>query len=120
MPLPPLESFPPTPVAPTTIEWFASPADICRALVALDDRASEQGLEPIREILSANPGVAVDPAVFSQVLHKGGSEIGLLAGAWLATRPDGSRIAVVGSVADERADVDPLSLQLFGLGLTLS
>ena len=119
-PLPPLESFPPTPVAPTTVEWFASPDDICRALVALDDRAEAAGLEPIREILSANPGVAADPATFPQILHKGGSEVGLLAGAWLATRPDGSRIAVVGSVADDAADVDPLALQLLGLGLTLT
>jgi len=57
--------------------------------------------------------------VFSRVLHKGGSEVGVLAGAWLATRADGTRIAVVGGVADDRADVDPLTLQLLGLGLTL-
>lgn len=118
-PLPTVEEFPTGPAGPTTVEWFASPTDICLALVALDDLAAQPGLEPIRDIFGANPGVAVEPGTFSSILFKGGSETGVLFGAWLATRPDGSRIVVAGGVADEQAPIDPTTLELLALGLTL-
>ena len=103
----------------TTVEWFASPSDVCRALVTLDDLAAQPGLEPIRDVLSDNPG-GVPEGDFEQVLFKGGSEPGVLFAAWLARRPDGSRIAVTGGVVNETANVDPQALQLLALGLTLS
>ena len=42
-PLPSVADFPTNPTAVTTVEWFASPADLCRALVALDDLATRPG-----------------------------------------------------------------------------
>jgi len=117
--LPSVADFPTAPTGVTTVEWFASPADLCRALVVLVDLAARPGLEPLAEVLSTNPGVPVDEAVFSQVLHKGGSEPGVLFAAWLATRSDGSRIVVAGGVVDETAPVSGLAFELLGLGLTL-
>jgi hypothetical protein len=118
-PLPAVADFPRGPTAVTTVEWFASPADVCRVLVGLDDMAERPGLEPLRDVLSTNPGIA-SPASFERVLFKGGSEPGVLFAGWLATRPDGSRLVVTGGVADETAPVDPMSLQLIALGLTLT
>ena len=118
-PLPELADFPSGPTAVTTVEWFASPSDICRALIRLDDLAEQSGLDPIRDVLSENPGVATD-GDFEQVLFKGGSEPGVLFAAWLATRPDGSRIVTTGGVVNETAPVDPQALQLLALGLTLA
>ena len=91
---------------------------ICRALVTLDDLAARPGLEPIRDVLSANPGAPLDG--FERILFKGGSEPGVLFAAWLATRPDGARIVVTGGLVDEAAPIDPLAPQLLALGLTLS
>jgi beta-lactamase class A len=102
----------------TTVEWFGSPADICRALVSLDALADVAGLEPIAEVLSANPG-PMDLAV-SQLFFKGGNEPGVLFAAWLATRPDGSRVAVTGGAADETTDIAPQVILLLQRGLTLN
>lgn len=107
------------PRAVMTVEWFASPADVCRAFAGLAALAGSPGLEPVAEVLSANPGLALDPGTFTQVQFKGGSEPGVLFLAWLATRPDGSRIVVAGGVADEATEVDPRVVELLGLGLTL-
>jgi len=118
-PLPSVADFPSGPTAVTTVEWFASPADLCRALVTLDDLAGQPGLEPVRAVLSDNPSAATE-GDFERILFKGGSEPGVLFAGWLATRPDGSRIVVTGGVADETAPIDPHALQLLALGLTLS
>jgi hypothetical protein len=39
-----------------TIEWFASPDDICRAFAGLRQLAAQPGLAPLGSILSANDG----------------------------------------------------------------
>ena len=67
-------------------------------------------------MLSENPGVAAD-VEFERILFKGGSEPGVLFAAWLATRPDGSRVVVTGGVANETEPVDPLAAPRAGLTL---
>ena len=103
----------------TRAEWFASPTDVCRALVALDELAATPGLEPVGKVLSTNPGVEVDPDVFEEVFFKGGSEPGVVFGAWLGRRPDGSRVVVAGGDADEAVEISPATFLLVPLGLTL-
>jgi hypothetical protein len=103
----------------TRVEWFATPADVCRALVELDALADTPGLEPVAEVLSANPGVEVDPGLYEEVFFKGGSEPGVLFTAWLGRRPDGSRVVVTGGDADEETEVSPARLLLLSHGLTL-
>ena len=85
-PLPPVDQLDSTwtaPIAVTTLEWFATPSDICRVLARLaeDDEALR--------ILEINPGVPSDrwPAVG----YKGGSEPGVLAMAWIMTNDEGGR-----------------------------
>jgi beta-lactamase family protein len=100
-------------------EWFASPNDVCRALVALDELAATPGLEPVGNVLSTNPGIDVDPDQFEEVFFKGGSEPGVLFGAWLGRRPDGSRVVFTGGDADETVEVSPAAFLLLALGLTV-
>lgn len=78
------------------IEWLASPDDLCRTLVYLDQLASTPGLEPIADILSINPGVELDDTTWTHARFKGGSEPGVLALAWWLVRDDGRRFVVAG------------------------
>jgi beta-lactamase class A len=73
----------------STIEWFASPADLARAMIALQAAALRPGLAPVRQILARNPGIALDKKTWSYVAYKGGSEPGVLSLTWLLTRRDG-------------------------------
>lgn len=88
------------PVEVETIEWFASPSDICRVFVQL-------GADPVaREVISLNPGWPDDNELFSFVGFKGGSEPGVLAMAWVVDTADGQSFVVAGGVANEDAVVD--------------
>jgi hypothetical protein len=116
---PSLEDQWPEPRAVTTVEWFASPLDLCRVLVALDDASREPGLEPLTEILSTNPGFVYDPAMYSALLFKGGSEPGVLVGAWLARRLDGTRVVVAGGAASTSTPIDPSVIELVANGLVV-
>ncbi|HWV38789.1 MAG TPA: serine hydrolase [Vulgatibacter sp.] len=65
------------PRAIDTLEWFASPADLCGAMVALKEAGSAEG-SPIFGILGQNPGVRYDPERWAYVGFKGGSEPGVM------------------------------------------
>jgi beta-lactamase class A len=73
----------------STIEWFASPADLARAMVALRAASQRPGLAPISQILAKNPGLPLDRKTWPYVAFKGGSEPGVLSLTWLLTRRDG-------------------------------
>ncbi|GAA3794023.1 hypothetical protein GCM10022226_11630 [Sphaerisporangium flaviroseum] len=83
-----------------TIEWFASPADVCRAFAGLsqiDDRN-------VGEAMSAqDAGLALDREDWPVVWHKGGSEPGLLALGFLARSAKGKTYVVTTLTADPRA-----------------
>jgi hypothetical protein len=99
-----------TPDKPTdidTIEWFATPADLCRTHVYLARLALRPGLEPVAAILSANPGMALD-ARWTDVRFKGGSEPGVLFGAWRLADASGRAYVLAGGVADTTATIDEL------------
>ena len=118
-PTPSLDDQWPEPRAVTTVEWFASPLDLCRVLVGLDDASREPGLEPLTEILATNPGFGYDPARYSTLLFKGGSEPGVLVGAWLGRRIDGTRVVVAGGAASTGNPIDPSVIELVANGLVV-
>jgi hypothetical protein len=97
-----------TVVWPLGIEWFATARDVCRAHLALADRAATPAGAPVTEILTANPGVRLDPAQWPSVAFKGGNSPGVIAGSWLATDADGDRFLVV----FQAATTDPASVPL--------
>ena len=79
-----------SPIEIDTLEWFATPADICRVLgrLALDPDA--------RAILETSPGVP--SAQWERVGFKGGSEPGVLAVAWVVEDETGRIFTVTGGV----------------------
>jgi hypothetical protein len=85
------------PIEPDTIEWFASPDDLCTLaglITVLSDSVPEIG-----GILSINPGVPADPGAWDRIWFKGGSEPGLAA-MWWVTETDGRVFITAGSVVN--------------------
>lgn len=116
-PLPPIGALSPAPTLIDEVEWFASPADLCRAMVVLDELSRWPGLERIDEVMAAPEGLFDLPG--RTVWYKGGSEPGVFNGTVLAG--DGEVTAVVsGTLVDPVAiAADPLAL-LEVLGLAVS
>ncbi len=101
-----LATAPPTDI--DTLEWFASPDDICRAVAGLRQLAARPGLAPLGPILSANKGgIALDPARWPTVWFKGGSEPGVLTLGYLATNSKGQTFVVVAMLANPTAALPP-------------
>ena len=72
-----------TPASDDGLEWFASAADICRVHAAL--QASAVGpAAPVKDILSALPGIDLDPARWGYIGAKGGNLPGDLTFSWYA------------------------------------
>ena len=83
------------------IEWFATPDDLCRTFVYLDELAQRPGLEQVADILEINPGLDIfDRTAWPTIRFKGGSEPGVLAGAWLFESAEGEQFVVAGGVAN--------------------
>jgi beta-lactamase class A len=91
-----------------TIEWFASPDDICRAFAGLQQLAAQPGLAPLGSVLSANNGgIELDPAQWRAVWYKGGSEPGVLTLGYLATNGTGQTFVVVAMLSNPAAVLSP-------------
>ena len=86
------------PVWPYDVDWFATGADLCAAHVALAELAATPAGEPVRDILSANPGIEV-PAGYEYVAFKGGSSTGTMGGSWYAETTDGAVVVVLQTAA---------------------
>ena len=84
------QTLPGSPTDIDTIEYFASPDDICRAFAGLQQLAAQPKLAPLGPILSAGgAGIGLDPAQWPTVWFKGGSEPGVLTLGYLATNSKG-------------------------------
>ena len=93
-----------------SIEWFASPDDICRAFAGLRQLAAQPRLAPLGSILSANnDGIGLDPAQWPTVWFKGGSEPGVATVGYLATNSKGQTFVVVAMLSDPAAAPPPLT-----------
>lgn len=88
------------PIEVETLEWFASPADLCRVLTVLaaDDEA--------RGVLSLNPGLPDEQLRWSFIGFKGGSEPGVLNLSWVVEEADGTSYVVTGSVWNTESLLD--------------
>lgn len=87
------------------VDWFATADDLTAAHAALQERATTPAGTPLRDILSANPGVEFGEP-WRYVAFKGGSSIGVMAGSWYLER-EGAAPVVVTVLA--RSD-DPAAL----------
>jgi beta-lactamase class A len=81
-------------------DWFATPDDIARAHLRLAELARTPAGEPVRGIMSANPGLP-EPERFDHVAFKGGSSVGTLALSYLVEDGDRAWTVVVQAASRE-------------------
>lgn len=72
-----------TPASEYGAEWYGSAADICRVHAALQTAAVGEAA-PVREILSAVPGISLDESKWPYIGAKGGNLPGDLTFSWYA------------------------------------
>ncbi|MGE3797899.1 MAG: serine hydrolase [Thermomicrobiales bacterium] len=89
-----------------SIEWFASPHDLCLAMASLLELSKQAGMEPVLNAMSLQPGITFDPEDWSYVGYKGGYEAGVKSDVWLLQRSDGRWFALVGVINDLSAEID--------------
>lgn len=106
-----------TPRDPTSIEWFASPADICKAYASLAALARQPGLGQVASTLEINDGgLNLDPAQWREVWFKGGSEPGVLTLNYFATTRGGQSYVVSVLTANPAAAIpDAAAAPLLGV-----
>lgn len=92
-----------------TIEWFASAADLCRALASLQRQAQQPGLGQVKALLSTAPGIVFDARVWRYVGYKSGYETGVLNHTWLLQRGDGRWFAMILTLNDPKEEVDGIT-----------
>ena len=99
-----------------TIEWFASPADICRVYASLASLSRQPGLAPVASILEINNGsLNLDPRQWSTTWFKGGSEPGVVTLNYLATTRTGQSYVVSVLAANPTAPIpQTATVQLLG------
>jgi hypothetical protein len=84
-----------------SIEWYASPSDICAVYAQLYADASSASLAPVSTALSYNNGdIGLSRSTWPLVWYKGGSETGVLSLGYLARRADGTVAVVVLELSD--------------------
>jgi beta-lactamase class A len=89
-----------------SVEWFASATDLCNAMAYLSAQSERPSLLPVAEILSLNPGIALDRATWPIIYFKGGSEPGVVNLTYLLVRDDGRAFALALTVNNPDAPVD--------------
>jgi hypothetical protein len=95
-----------TPNRIDSLEWFASAADLARALDWLRRRTESGPAAPLRELLCVNRGLDVSREHFPWCGFKGGSEPGVLALAFLLRHADGSWYALAAIWNDPKQLLD--------------
>lgn len=89
-----------------SVEWFASAAEVCAVLAALQAMAARPGLAPVEDILRLNRGTLPDRQDWPQAGHKGGFEAGVYNLTWLLERDDGRTFVLTAGFNDPTAYVD--------------
>ena len=91
------------PVAISSIEWFASPADVANLLNNIRHTGNQTALD----VMSVNKGVSLTSAAKWEYLgYKGGSEPGVASMSYLAQSKAGDWYAITGSWNNSAKEVD--------------
>ena len=75
-----------TPLRIDTLEWFASPDDLCNVMATLKGYGEQPATAPVHDVLALNPGLPDPGQAFTYIGFKGGSEPGVLNLTWLVQR----------------------------------
>ncbi len=91
-----------------SLEWFASPGDVARAMAVIKARGSEQAMAALAINNGVGPAAAAD---WSYLGYKGGSENGVLSMALLGERKsDGKWFVVTASWNNKNANVAAVTM----------
>ena len=91
-----------------SLEWFASPDDVCRAFAGLQKLSEERTLSPLSSILSVNQGgLGLSRSAWPTVWFKGGSESGVVTLGYLARTSKGQTFVVSAMVSNPAAALVP-------------
>lgn len=93
----------------STLEWFASAADLAHAINRLEVESRRRGLAPLRQILAINPGIALNAQTWSYVGYKGGSEPGVISTTWYLRRRDGRAFVLSIILNDPAGNISTVS-----------
>ncbi|WP_051468477.1 serine hydrolase [Actinomadura oligospora] len=95
-----------------TIEWFASPTDVCAAFKGLNDRTAVPGQANVGHALSLyDGGIGLDPKAYPTVWFKGGGEPGVLTANYL-TKTSGGRTFVTSVMLSDPKNAFPVNAEL--------
>jgi hypothetical protein len=96
-----------TPIRVDSLEWFASPEDLCRIMVDLHEQAAATTTAPVGAILSINPGIPDEKKQYAYIGFKGGSEPGVLNMTYLLQRArDGKWLFLSAGFNDTKTAID--------------
>ncbi|HVT71185.1 MAG TPA: hypothetical protein VHF26_25795, partial [Trebonia sp.] len=96
-----------------SLEWFASPTDICHVYGSLAALAGQPGLAPVASVLQINNGgMTLDSSRWRSVWFKGGSEPGVLTLNYLATTRGGQSYVVSVLAANPKAALSQTAASL--------
>lgn len=95
-----------TPEWADSVEWFASPAEICTVLAKLSEMSKQPPLRPLSDILTQNRGGNVSPRDWPVAGFKGGYEAGVYNLSWLLTREDGRVFVLTAGFNDPNNYID--------------
>lgn len=94
------------PVEVERVEWFASPRELATLMADLRRIEARPGQAEVGHALRINPGLMLDRQTWPGVAYKGGSEPGVLNGAWMLKRSDGAEFVVTLGWTNPDAGVD--------------
>lgn len=99
-----------------SIEWFASPGDLCSIFSLLYHQSKTTALAPIGAVMSIDDGgLALSSSSWPTVWFKGGSEAGVFTLGYLATDARGGVDVVTLELSSLRATLEQTSLELDAL-----
>ncbi len=100
-----------------TVEWLASPSDLCAQFARLYRDAGRVRLSPVAAALSFNDGgIGLDRSAWPLAWFKGGSETGVLTLGYLARSAAGRVVVVILELSDPQHAI-PSSATLSALSL---
>ena len=99
------------PIHPDTVEWFASPDDLCTLAVRLLEL--NETVPELASILSLNPGIPAEPGTWDEIWFKGGSEPGLEAVWWVTKGPGGTFVTTASVVNPDQSFDSEEAILLF-------
>jgi hypothetical protein len=95
------------PTAVDQVEWFASAADLCRAMGWLKSQTRDRKTALGRQVLAINRGgLSFRDKYWRYIGYKGGSEPGVLNMTWLLRRRDGRWLVLTGGWNNTAARLD--------------